>query len=429
MKNRLTPFLLSAFLALNITGCADQPEPQAQVLPVVPVSLTPPTHLELALDGRYPTDFAPRGLLIDGDDIRSIQYDGQIEKGCHNGFRVAWYKSWSYFPVTDGGSGHSSLICESDKAVGVIINGKAVEWGDDYKRYATPWNNPAAIQWRLAHQGITVLASGKGQFNRPTGIAIGPQGHVWVVDSGNNRVQEFDGNGTWLRAIGEKGSAQGQFLKPTGIAVDTNGDVWVVDTGNNRVQQFDAGSGTYKNQIGGSGTGPGQLNAPEGVAVDAKGDVWVADTGNARVEKFTASGVYKGEERGFHHPAGLAFDKNNNMWAMDIDQVNKFSDTGTWLQTVGANNADEMFEPAGISVDNEGNLWTAQGILRRAVKFGSNGKKLQTIKASRGSQGGQFENFAALAVDKDGNLWAVDSFNNQLQKFDSKGNWVKTVGG
>ena len=76
------------------------------------------------------------------------------------------------------------------------------------------------------------------EFNYPHSIVVDPTGHVYVTDENNNRVQEFDSNGTFIRKWGSNGSSEGQFLKPEGIDLDSSGNVYVADTGNSRIQKF-----------------------------------------------------------------------------------------------------------------------------------------------------------------------------------------------
>ncbi len=128
--------------------------------------------------------------------------------------------------------------------------------------------------------------TGPGQLDEPLGIALGPDGHVWVTDTKNNRVQRFDAAGRFVAQWGEPGDGPGQFFGPAGIAVDAKGLVYVVDRGNHRVQVFDA-AGRLAGTIGAEGTGKGQLLRPYGVAVDDEGTVYVSDTGNHRVQVFT----------------------------------------------------------------------------------------------------------------------------------------------
>jgi hypothetical protein len=82
------------------------------------------------------------------------------------------------------------------------------------------------------------IGSSDGQFSHPSAIAVDGSGHVYVADSGNNRIQVFYPDGTYIGQWGTKGSATGQFDQPLGIAADTSGHVYVSDTGNNRIQQF-----------------------------------------------------------------------------------------------------------------------------------------------------------------------------------------------
>jgi tripartite motif-containing protein 71 len=62
---------------------------------------------------------------------------------------------------------------------------------------------------------------------------------VFVTDSGNNRIQKFNSNGTFLTTWGTQGSADGQLSKPDGISIDDGSqDVYVSDGGNSRIQVF-----------------------------------------------------------------------------------------------------------------------------------------------------------------------------------------------
>ena len=127
-----------------------------------------------------------------------------------------------------------------------------------------------------------------GHFNYPAGIAIDSNGNVFVVDSGNNQVQKFDGTGTFVRSFGSAGAGNGQFSGPDGIAVDVNDDVYVSDTGNNRVQKF-RNDGTYLLQFGTLGSGDGQFLHPTGVATGSApaggpGDAGPEDAGPDAVD-------------------------------------------------------------------------------------------------------------------------------------------------
>jgi sugar lactone lactonase YvrE len=85
-------------------------------------------------------------------------------------------------------------------------------------------------------------------FNRPTDVVWDAAGNIYVSDGyGNSRIAKFDKNGKYLKSWGSRGTAPGQFNIPHTMAIDAQGNVYVGDRGNNRIQVFD-GEGTFKAQ-------------------------------------------------------------------------------------------------------------------------------------------------------------------------------------
>ncbi len=122
-------------------------------------------------------------------------------------------------------------------------------------------------------------------------------GSVYVADTGNDRIQKFAADGTFILQFGSTGSGEGQMEAPQGVAVDpVSGDVYVADTDNNRVQRYTS-AGTYLAQIGapGGGAGEGDFNRPTRLAVDAGGRLYVVDAGDGsgRVQRFGPAGDFQ----------------------------------------------------------------------------------------------------------------------------------------
>ena len=92
-------------------------------------------------------------------------------------------------------------------------------------------------------------------FNRPADVTWDRAGNIYVADGfgPNNRIAKFTKDGNFVKSWGQTGSAQGQFNRIRGIASDAAGNIYVADAGNNRIQVFD-GEGTFKSQITGIGT-------------------------------------------------------------------------------------------------------------------------------------------------------------------------------
>lgn len=129
------------------------------------------------------------------------------------------------------------------------------------------------------------------QFDRPMGIATTSEGH-WVADSGNDRLVFYDPFHP-TRFVGSSGAGRGDLKRPGDVVVGPADELVVADTGNHRIQVFD-GAGRSQARWGGNGHEPGQLISPEGVALSPTGDVYVADTGNLRLQRFRIDGKLLG---------------------------------------------------------------------------------------------------------------------------------------
>ena len=89
-------------------------------------------------------------------------------------------------------------------------------------------------------KGPPFPAGRPGVFNRPTDVTWDTQGNIFVSDGYNNsRVAKMDKNGTWVKALGMRGTAPNEFNTPHGITSDAKGNIYVADRGNRRIQVFD----------------------------------------------------------------------------------------------------------------------------------------------------------------------------------------------
>ena len=92
-------------------------------------------------------------------------------------------------------------------------------------------------------------------FNRPSDVTWDRTGNIYVADGfgTNNRIAKFTRDGNFIKSWGHTGSGQGEFNRIRGLVSDASGNLYVADAGNNRIQVFD-GEGTFKSQITGVGT-------------------------------------------------------------------------------------------------------------------------------------------------------------------------------
>ena len=156
---------------------------------------------------------------------------------------------------------------------------------------------------------------GAGEFIMPHGLAIDPQGDVWVTDVGAQQVRKFSHDGKPLLTLGErgvKGSDAGHFALPTDVAFHPDGTVYVSDGyENTRVVRFTQ-AGEYLGEWGAAGDGPGQFDLPHGIAISRDGRVFVADRENSRLQIFDSAGklldVWEDERVGRPYGVDIAGD-------------------------------------------------------------------------------------------------------------------------
>ncbi|MEZ5356093.1 MAG: peptidyl-alpha-hydroxyglycine alpha-amidating lyase family protein [Bryobacteraceae bacterium] len=121
------------------------------------------------------------------------------------------------------------------------------------------------------------------RFHRPTDVAIGTGGEIFVADGyGNSRVVRFDKDGRFVKEWGKRGSARGEFHTPHSILADDKGRVYVADRENYRVQVFDY-DGKFLEEWR-------DIGSPWGLAFTTDGNLMMTDGYNNRVVKLTRSG-------------------------------------------------------------------------------------------------------------------------------------------
>lgn len=223
-------------------------------------------------------------------------------------------------------------------------------------------------------------------FNEPWGVAVGPDGSVYVSDTWNHRIQKFTADGQFVKTWGVfgQGTAQDTFYGPRGIAVDAQGRVYVVDTGNKRVVVFDA-DGNYVTQFGSEGLDAGQFDEPVGIAIAPNGIVYVADTWNQRIQSFAPSAD------------GLTF-APLKQW-----------DVAGWY---GQSLDNKPF----IAVDNKGRIFVTDPEGYRVIEYTTDGQLIQTW----GDYGDTLSTFglaAGVTVDAEGRVWVTDAGNNRIMRF------------
>ncbi len=305
---------------------------------------------------------------------------------------------------------------------------------------------------------IGELGYGNGKLQYPADIDVDENGNIYVADFFNNYFVKFSPEGEPLLVVGIEAFENGQFMGPSGIAVAKDGTIYVSDQLNKRIQVFDK-DGNFVKLITND-----ELTNPEGMTVDKDGNLWVVDAKNCKVFEFDKDGnviLSFGEEGGEDNQFVYPFDvvvTDDAVYVVDRGlgspinpSIKKFDKTGKFLLKFGEKGErgkvknGQFLTPAGIAVDDEGNVYTFDAgyfhgpgnpfgypAVQRLTVFNPDG----TFKAKKDydpHQDGRLINPISVSIDKSGNIWVASWANfadyGEVLVFNSEGKFLKKITG
>ncbi len=287
---------------------------------------------------------------------------------------------------------------------------------------------------------LRVLGGAEGQSNGqlrlPRNVAAAPDGSLYVADTGNHRIQQFDTAGNFVRQWGGQGAANGQFNEPWGVAVSPDGQfVFVCDTWNHRIQKFSA-DGAFIKAWGSNGVTDGQLGqqgifwGPRAVAVSAQNRIYVADTGNKRIQVFDMEGIPVAQFGGagltdgaLDEPVGVAIDAGGNIYVADTwnKRVQVFGPDHTYLRQwpiAGWPSQSVINKPylAVADTPNGRRVYVTDPEYYRILVFDDQGKFIAYF-GQYGNQNSELTLPTGIAVDPQGQIIVADPDSHRVLTF------------
>jgi sugar lactone lactonase YvrE len=303
------------------------------------------------------------------------------------------------------------------------------------------------------------------RFNDPAGLAIAADGTVFVADNQNHAIRRVGTNGvvTTLAGLpGTPGSADGtgstaRFDSPTGIAFGPDGALYVSDTGNHTVRRITL-AGVVTTHAGSAGNadfadGPAttaRFNQPLGLAVAPDGTVFVADSGNHLIRVIATNGTVSvlagnpetfgsadgtGTNAFFNSPVGLALAPDGTLFVSDANNftIRRVTADGVVTTIAGAAGQDgsadgpaasaRFGKPAELALAPNGTLYIADAAHHTIRRLTPDGR-VSTIAGLVGADGAvdgangiaRFFNPYGLAIAARGHLVVADTYNQTVRE-------------
>jgi DNA-binding beta-propeller fold protein YncE len=298
--------------------------------------------------------------------------------------------NWQVVLTLSGSSGNSDPLAGGGFGIaGIALDGRG-------NLYLTEMDDALIYEYTTGGELVRKwggYGSDPGQMTFPEKLALDTQGNLYVTEFGspsfegsqgeNDRVQKFSPTGTPLARWGTRGSGPGQFNGPVGIAIDPQGNIFVADVGNHRIQKLSS-TGQPLTQWHTVGSGIGEATETGfDLALDASGNLYVSEPhpsgpGNERIEKFSSAGDPLGHwgEPGsrpgqFNKPFCLGLDRKGNVFVVDSgnNRIQEFSPTGKYMaQWKGPHKS--FIATSKVAVDDAGNIYVSHGneIVKLVVK-------------------------------------------------------------
>ena len=382
--------------------------------------------------------------------------------------------------ATDGSGQAARFHFPSSVAVDGNNNVYVADSSNNTIRKVTPSGVVTTLAGLAGAAGGVDGTGSSARFDDPQSVAVDSGGNVYVADSTNCAIRKITPAGVVTTLAGKLGvsgtndaasGAAARFYEPYGVAADSNGNVYVADTRNHTIRKISPRGAvtTLAGLAGKPGSTDGtnsdaRFSYPLAVAVDASDNLYVADSGNNTIRQVSPAGVVttlaglagtKGWTNGtgsgalFYEPVGVAVDGNGNVYVADTynSMIRKVTTPGGVVTTLagsmsapgsndGAGSAAHFNYPCGVAVDAAGTLYVsdlANNIIRQITPAGIVTTLAGSASASQGTNDGtgsaaSFANPAGLAVDTNGNVYVADYLNDTIRKI-APGGIVTTLAG
>ncbi|WP_448539589.1 PKD domain-containing protein [Roseiflexus sp.] len=343
------------------------------------------------------------------------------------------------------GTGNNQFKFPTDVAVDAVGN---IYVADYANKRVQQYNSSRVYQRTYGTTGVSYVAA-NDRFYYPEGVAVGPDGSIYVVEEYGHRLVKLNAAGVPQWTVGEAGQPgddNAHFGSLRDVAVGSDGRIYTVEAwssaryapgSNHRLQIFNP-DGSYYGGFGGYGSGNYQFIAPHGIAIDQAGKVYIADRDNHRVQIYSnqlayvatlgQTGVPGSDNSHFKYPSDVAVDRDGTIYVADEgnDRIQVFNSNLQYVRTIGGGGTGGDFGhfggygPHHLAIDSQGRLYVADTGNNRVQVFDNyaNANAYLTTIGTGGDRPGRFTTLMGIAIGPDDNVYTSEIHNNhRIQKF------------
>ena len=292
--------------------------------------------------------------------------------------------------------------------------------------------------------GSTDASGSDARFNGPTGLTVGIDGTIYVLDAINARIRKIDVSGNVTTLAGssdgfQDGSGTGAKFKfvygqnntiqvyitttvpgsvsvldgspvfafPSGVATDISGSIYVCDTIHNAVRQLTPDGSIVDLALSDS------LAGPTGLTVASDGTVYVVDAIHNEIKKIGPGGTITTIAGGVGSQFNFVYGQNNFVLVYGTSTIGN----GTVISNI-------LSYPSSMTTDSSGSIYVCDTMNNRIWKINSDGSMNEVSEL-----GGSLNGPTGIAVGTDGTIYVVDAINNQIKKIAPDGTLSVLAGG
>ena len=255
---------------------------------------------------------------------------------------------------------------------------------------------------------------GGKRYQRPCGIAIGPNKEVFLVDEINQDAIIFDETLTQMHVF-SRGSGDSKLRNPLCVAVCHN-RIAISEHKYSVIKLFSL-QGDYLSKFGSLGTDDGQFKFPQGVCFSTKSLLYVVDRDNHRIQVFNEKNEFifkfgsKGSKPGqLTCPSDIALNRCDRVFISDWSTrscINVYHENGAKISCVS--------KPLVIAITPDGYVMTSNDGEHCLTVLNTDQRHTPWVFGEQGKGLGQFKYIQGIAVNSSGTIFVTDSGNDCLQ--------------